>query len=158
MEVPWLEVQSELYPLAYATATTTRDQSASATYTTALGNARSSTHGARPGIEPSTLWFLVRFVNHSATTGTPGNIFFFFLISKSIILQSATNQHTILKHSSRVWLFLDKATSLSLHTSRKGGSCRKPRLGLLPGTGLASHCLSHIPAELRARAGFFELS
>ena len=32
-----------------------------ATYTTALGNARSLTHGARPGIELATSWFLVRF-------------------------------------------------------------------------------------------------
>ena len=41
------------------------------TYTTAQGNARSLTHWARPGIEPETPWFLVGFVNHWATTGTP---------------------------------------------------------------------------------------
>ena len=35
----------------------------SATYTTAHGNARSLTRWARPGIEPTTLWFLVGFVN-----------------------------------------------------------------------------------------------
>ena len=42
---------------------------APATYTTAHGNAGSLTHWARPGIKPS--WFLVGFVNHWATTGTP---------------------------------------------------------------------------------------
>ena len=35
----------------------------SATYTTTQGNAGSSTHWARPGIEPSTSWLLVRFVS-----------------------------------------------------------------------------------------------
>ena len=36
-------------------------RAASATYTTVHGNAGSLTHWARPGIEPSTSWFLVRF-------------------------------------------------------------------------------------------------
>ena len=39
-------------------------------YTTAHGNARSSTHWAVPGIEPMSSWILVGFVNHSARTGT----------------------------------------------------------------------------------------
>ena len=43
----------------------------SAPCTTAHGNARSWTHWVRPGIEPTTSWFLVGFINHSATTGTP---------------------------------------------------------------------------------------
>ena len=47
-------------------------QASSATYTTAHGNARSLTHWARPGIELVTSWFLVGFVNHWATMGTPG--------------------------------------------------------------------------------------
>ena len=46
-------------------------RAASATYTTAHGNAGSLTHWARPGIELSTSWFLVRFINHCAMTGTP---------------------------------------------------------------------------------------
>ena len=46
---------------------------ASATYTTAHSNAGSLTHWVRPGMEPATLWFLVGFVNHWATTGTPEN-------------------------------------------------------------------------------------
>ena len=47
MEVPRLGVESER----------------SATYTTALGNARALTHWARPAIEPATSWSLVRFVS-----------------------------------------------------------------------------------------------
>jgi len=43
----------------------------SVTYTTAHGNARFLTHWARSGIKPATSWFLVRFVNHCALTGTP---------------------------------------------------------------------------------------
>ena len=43
----------------------------SSTYTTTHGNTRSSTHWARPGIEPATSWLLVGFINHWATKGTP---------------------------------------------------------------------------------------
>jgi len=38
-------------------------QATSATYITAHGNARSLIHGAMPGIEPATSWFLVGFVS-----------------------------------------------------------------------------------------------
>ena len=48
IEVPGLGVESELQLLAY---------------TTAHGNAGSLTHRARPGIEPASLWMLVRFVS-----------------------------------------------------------------------------------------------
>ena len=43
----------------------------SVTYTTAHHNAEPLTHWSRPGIEPATSWFLVEFINHWATTGTP---------------------------------------------------------------------------------------
>jgi len=51
----------------------------SVTYTrahgnTAHGNAGSLTHWARPGIGPATSWFLVRFISHWATTGTPKHV------------------------------------------------------------------------------------
>jgi len=46
-------------------------QTASAAYTRAQSNARSLTHGVRPGIKPAISWFLVRFVNHWARSGTP---------------------------------------------------------------------------------------
>ena len=44
MEVPRLGVKSELLPLAYTTATATRDLSRTASYTTAHGNTGSLTH------------------------------------------------------------------------------------------------------------------
>ena len=53
-----------------------RSQATSMTYTTAHSNARSLTHCARPRIEPETSWFLVRFVNHWATMGTPKELVF----------------------------------------------------------------------------------
>ena len=68
---PGCSCQLELWPLTYARATATGIWAESATYTTAHGNAGSLTHWARPGIEPKTSWFLVEFVNHWATTGTP---------------------------------------------------------------------------------------
>ena len=43
----------------------------SATYTTAHCSAGSLTYWVRPGIEPALSWFLVGFVNHCATMGTP---------------------------------------------------------------------------------------
>ena len=52
-----------------------RIRAASANYTTAHCNAGSLTHGARPGIEPETLWFLV--LNHGSMKGTPGCVFSF---------------------------------------------------------------------------------
>ena len=45
------------------------------TYTTAHCIARSLTHWVRPGIKPATSWFLVGFVNHWATMGTPSDVF-----------------------------------------------------------------------------------
>ena len=44
--------------------------SCSMTYTTTLGKARSLTHWARPGIEPTSSWMLVGFVNCWATMGS----------------------------------------------------------------------------------------
>ena len=53
MEVPRSGAEPELQPPASATATATRIRATSATYTTAHGNARSLTHGARSGIKPA---------------------------------------------------------------------------------------------------------
>ena len=71
MEAPRLGVELELQLLAYARATATPDPSRVCDYTIAHSNAGSLTHRARPGIEPTSSWMLVGFVNHSATTGTP---------------------------------------------------------------------------------------
>ena len=59
--------------LVFARATATLDLSrfCGLTYTTAEGNTGFLIHLTRPGIEHATSWFLVRFVNHCATTGTP---------------------------------------------------------------------------------------
>ena len=56
---------------AVATGLRQSHSNASATYTTAHGNAGTLTHWARAGTEPETSWFLVGFVNHCTTTGTP---------------------------------------------------------------------------------------
>ena len=71
MEVPRLGVQSKLRAPAYTTAAVSWDLSRVCNLTTAHSNARSLTHGARPGIKPETSWFLVGFINHCAMTGTP---------------------------------------------------------------------------------------
>ena len=79
MEVPRLGVKSELQLLAYATVTATQESSCICDYTTAQGNARSLTHPARPGIEPTSLWILVGFINHWAMMGTPWFFLFCFV-------------------------------------------------------------------------------
>ena len=61
-------------------------RAASATYTTAHSNARSLKHWARPGIEPATSWFLVGFINHYATTGTPISYYFHKVIKINDLL------------------------------------------------------------------------
>ena len=59
-----------------ATATATRDPSQVCNLHHSSQQCGSSTHWARPGTEPTTPWFLVRFINHRATMGTPGYLFF----------------------------------------------------------------------------------
>ena len=72
MEVPRLVVESELQLPAYIAQPQQRQiWASSVTYTTAGGNIGSLTHWSRPGIKPATSWFLVAFVKHWATTGTP---------------------------------------------------------------------------------------
>ena len=85
MEVPRLGVKSELQLPTYTTV-----QAASATYGTAYGNARSLTHCARPGIEPTSSWILVGFV----TTETQWELlvlllFFFFFKEGSRGMESS---------------------------------------------------------------------
>ena len=54
------------------------------TYTTAHGNAGSLTHWARPRIKHATSQFLVVFVNHWATTGTPQDFQFLSLLLSGV--------------------------------------------------------------------------
>ena len=71
----------------------------SATYTTAQGNARSSTHWARPGIEPTTSWSLVRFI--SAVLYRNSSFSFLNVIrrtSKTTLNKSGKDGHCCLVH------------------------------------------------------------
>ena len=71
MEVPRLGAEAGLQLSAYTTATAMPDLSCVCSLHYSHRNARSLTHWARPGIEPTISWFLVRFVSHWAMTGTP---------------------------------------------------------------------------------------
>ena len=51
------------------------------TYIAAHSNAGSSTHWARPGIEPTSSWILVGFLIHQATMGIPGGSFWYQICS-----------------------------------------------------------------------------
>ena len=59
----------------------------SVTYTTAHGSARSLTHWERPGIEPTTSWFLVGFVNHCTMTRTPQSIILKLMVFFNVCFQ-----------------------------------------------------------------------
>ena len=72
MEVPRLGVESELQLLAYTTVTVTSDLSCICYLHHSSGNTTSVTHGARPGIEPSTSWFLVGLVSAAPRRELPG--------------------------------------------------------------------------------------
>ena len=67
-EVPRLGVQLELQLPAYTTATATGDPSHICNLHN--GNARCLTHWTRPGMEPTSSWILVGFVNTWTMTGT----------------------------------------------------------------------------------------
>ena len=77
MEVPRLGVELGLQLPAYTTATATAmwDLSCVCNPHHSSQQRRSLTQWTRLGIEPETSWFLVKFVNHWATTGTPEGIF-----------------------------------------------------------------------------------
>ena len=75
MEVPRLGGKSELQLPAYTTALPYQIWAASANNAAACGNTGSLTHWARPENEPASLWILVEFLTHWATTGTPEFIF-----------------------------------------------------------------------------------
>ena len=66
VEVLRLGFGSELQLPAYTTVTATAMPDIAV-----CGNARSLTHWARPKIQPTSSWILVRFLTHWATTGTP---------------------------------------------------------------------------------------
>ena len=100
VEVPRLGVESELAGLPH------KIQAASATHTTAHGNAGSLTRWARPGIRPTSSQTLVRFINHRAMRGTPDTSWINFCMWREVGAPSffhklcASCQHCMLK-----WLF-----------------------------------------------------
>ena len=63
MEVPRLGVESELQPLAYATATATWGLSCICNLHHSSGQLGCPTHLVRPGIKPKTSWILVGFIS-----------------------------------------------------------------------------------------------
>ena len=71
MEVPRGWIRAAAAGLCHTQPQQHQIQAVSSTYTTAHGNTGSCTHWLRPGTKPATSWFLVRFVNHWAMTGTP---------------------------------------------------------------------------------------
>ena len=76
MEVPRLGVESELQPPAYTRATATRDPSRVCNLHHSSRQRRILNPLTRPGTQPATSWFLVGFINHCATKGTPALNFF----------------------------------------------------------------------------------
>ena len=94
----------------------------SAIYTAAHSIAGSLTQWARPGIELKTSWFLVRFVNHWAMTGTP--LFFFlieveFTVKFTLFSEFSLDKHTVVwlppqsKYSSFITLHISLCTFCS---------------------------------------------
>jgi len=80
-------------------------RAASATYITAHGNARLLTHWTRAGTEPATSWFLVGFVNHCATTGTPGSLFLFATVAYLIKILINSLLFLFLEWVILIWAF-----------------------------------------------------
>ena len=58
------------------------------TYTTAHDNTRSLTHWAKPGIEPATSWFLVRFISTTPRQELSSCLFYEYMYSKIVIKKS----------------------------------------------------------------------
>ena len=99
----------------------------SATYTTAHSNTGSLTYWMRPGIEPATSSFLVGFVNHWATTGTP-------IFSILVDLQYSVNICCTAKWPSHTCIYILFLTSSSIMFHRKWpniGPCALQRTSLL---------------------------
>ena len=95
MEVPRLEVKSELLPWSTPQAQQCRIRAESVTYTTAHGNAGSLTHWESPRIEPASLWIPAKFINHWAMTGTPWFFNYFVYMHSSIVRQCSSSGDTI---------------------------------------------------------------
>ena len=128
----------------------------SATYNTAHGSARSLTHWARPGNEPATSCFLVRFVNHWAMKGTTK--------IKFLLSQKLSFQLTVIRQLWNYWIqvkyhFLRKLPwspsvkkEPSFITFRR--ICVLHSIWALPADLLVIHC----PLELQKGRGYVLLT
>ena len=85
-------------------------RASSANYTTAHRNIRSLIHWVRPGIEPTSSWILVGFLNHWAMTGTPKQV---------LTLHSLHDSH-IPKCQQKRWDILPSQSFLNLLLERQG--------------------------------------
>ena len=111
VEVPRLEVESELQVPAYAIATAAQDPSHVCDLTATLW---SLTHWARPGMEHTSSWILVRFITCWATMGTPHICF-----RQTEILSFHLKIYSWIKYSSTEFISLLITTATSLQTSLK---------------------------------------
>ena len=90
----------------------------SVTYTTAYSNARSLIHCARPGIKPTTSWFLVRFVSDMPQWELQDFIFFkrcFIFFSIIVDLQCSVNFCYTAKWPSHTSYSFSSLSSIRLH-------------------------------------------
>ena len=76
MEVPRLEVKSELQLLAYATATSKQDPSCVCNLHHSSQQCPILNHRTGPRIKAASSWILVGFITHWAVTGTPQTVTF----------------------------------------------------------------------------------
>ena len=99
VEVPRLGVQSELQlPVYIHHSHSNTIWASSVTYTTAHSNARSLTQWVGPGIEPTTSWFLVRFISIAPRQGLLGQIFLTPLMSHFLHVKLMLTQPTFKEH------------------------------------------------------------
>ena len=85
MEVPRLGVELELSCQPKPQPQEQRIHAASATYTTAWGNARYLTHWARPGIGLASSWIQVGFITACLQWELPGEVFLNTLYPRNLV-------------------------------------------------------------------------
>ena len=132
MEVTKLEVKSELHLLASPQPQQRQTRATSAIYTIAHGNARSSTHWTRPGMEPKSSWILIRFIAAEPWGELPK----MFKIQKFFPLRS---NHQIYGEKTTLGIPLwCSGLQIQYYHCRSSGCCCG--VGLIPGLGISTRC------------------
>ena len=135
MEVPRLGVKLELQLPAYTTATAMRDLSRICNLYHGSWQRRILNPLSKGRDRTATSWFLVGFVNHCATTGTPNILnFLFFIIFRSntyFIFIFLLFRATPVSHGSSQARGLIRAVAASLH-HRHSNARSKPHLQPTP--------------------------